>query len=501
TNDPQAYEAYMRGRFYWNQFTHQSFPKALEAFEEAVALDPEYALAYVGIADFYNWASIYGIFPSLEYSSKVRDAALRALEIDPALGEGYAALGLYYSSIMEYEKAEENYRRAIALSPSYPHAHEWLGSSLTGTGRFEEGVKEMKIAEKLDPLSLRTKTLTAWTMYQARYFDECVAKAREIIALDPNFPQGHLQLGNVLQVLGKAEEAVEEIRKCMELMPGSFLPLYAYLFALAAAGQIEKARQVFEERIEREAGNYIAPYFLASCHLAIGETDKAFGFFEKSLEEQSHWLLWFGTEPKFDSIRSDERYFDLFKRMNNPLIEKQIEAKQQTNEGGKSIAVLPLKTLGAGDTGEDFLGIGLADALITRLSNVRNFVLRPTGNVLRYSTREVDPFQAGRELGVEYVIDGNIRRTNDRIRLTAQLIDVAGKTMRWSQSFDERFTDVLELEDLISEKVINSLLPQLAGDEQRELCKRGTDNAEAYEAYLRGRFYWNLMTEESFAKA
>ena len=499
TNNAQAYEAYMRGRFHFNQFTHESFPKIIDAYEEAVRLDPEYALAWVGIADFYNWASIYGMFPSLENSARVRDAALRALEIDPGLGEAYAALGLYHSSLLEHEKAEENYHRAIALNPAYPHAHEWLAATLVGTGRFEEGVREMRLAEKLDPLSLRTKTLTAWTSYQARYFEESAEKAREIISLDPNYPQGHLQLGNVLPMLGKIDEAVEECRKAVEAMPISPLPVYHYCFALVAAGQIEKARRLVRDVDEKSETTYVQPYFLATLHVAVGEIDRAFEYFEKAYQERSHWLLWFGTEPKFDSIRDDERYIELFRRMNNPLIEKQIS--RPTSGEGKSIAVLPLKILGTTDAGGEFLGIGLADALITRLSGVKRFILRPTGNVLRYSAGDVDPFVAGRELGVEYVVDGNIRQTGDRIRLTAQLLDVEKNTLRWSQSFDEKFTDVLELEDSISERVVNSLLPQLSDEEQRQISKRGTNNAEAYEAYLRGRFYWSLMTEESFARA
>ncbi|HVE58664.1 MAG TPA: protein kinase, partial [Pyrinomonadaceae bacterium] len=232
TNSPEAYEAYLRGRFFWNQFVPEAFPKAIESFQKAVELDPNYALAYVGIADFYNWACIYGLFPTVVSIPKVYEAATRALEIDDTLGEAYAALGLYYSSIAEYDISDTHYRRAIELNPNYSLAHEWYGSNLTGRGRFEDGIREVKIAEQLDPFSMRSKTLTAWTAYQAHQYDLAEAKAREIIELDPNFPQGYLQLGNALQQMGRFQEALEMSRKAVAMMPNAPLPLYNLCFAL-----------------------------------------------------------------------------------------------------------------------------------------------------------------------------------------------------------------------------------------------------------------------------
>ena len=148
----------------------------------------------------------------------------------------------------------------------------------------------------------------------------------------------------------------------------------------------------------------------------------------------------------------------------------------------------------------DFLGTGLADALITRLSAIRNFAVRPTSSVLRYGA-DADPLRAGRELGVMFVLDGRIRRAGDRIRVTIQLLNVRDETTAWAGQFDEQFTDVLSLEDTISSHVAEAIVPQLTVDERLRLAKRGTENPQAHEAYLRGRFYWNTFTEEGFAKA
>jgi len=172
--------------------------------------------------------------------------------------------------------------------------------------------------------------------------------------------------------------------------------------------------------------------------------------------------------------------------------------------GNKSVAVLPFKLLNvsAGENAaEKFLGIGLADALITRLSNIPRFIIRPTSSVLRFDKINYDPFAAGKELNVDFILAGYYQRVGERIRVSVQLLSVAAQTTVWAGRFDENLTDVLSLEDVISTKVADSLIPHLSADEREILSKRGTDNPQAFEAYLRGRYYWNTFTEEGFAKA
>lgn len=172
--------------------------------------------------------------------------------------------------------------------------------------------------------------------------------------------------------------------------------------------------------------------------------------------------------------------------------------------GELSIAVLPLKLFGGGtgeETGDEFLSVGLADALISRLSNIPRFIVRPTSSVLKYGSLSLEPLEAGAELGVNFLVDGNIRRVGSRLRVSVQLLSITEGAAKWAERFDEELTDVLSLEDIISEKVAEALLPQLTGDELDKIRKRGTDSAEAYKHYLHGRHYWNLFTEEGFAKA
>lgn len=504
TDNSKAFEAYMRGRYFWNQFTPESLTKVIESFQAATNLDPNYALPFVGIADFYNWASIYGMVPPAQAYPRARAAATRALELDAELGEAYAALALIASSQWDWVESERLYRKALELSPNYSLAHEWYGSMLVGTGRFEEGLKEARRAVELDPLSPRAMTLMAWSIYQAHHFKDALAKAQQIIDLDKNFPQGYFQLGNCLEQMGRGGEAVKALEKSIRLMPDSTLPQYALCFALVAAGRKGEAREVLNEMKIRAEKGYVKPYFMAMAHAALGERDAAFELFERAFAERDHWLLWFCTEPKLAPLRSDPRFIKLLRQINNPMALRQTAITQPTETGGeKTIAVLPLKVLGTrpgADSGDEYLGFGLADALITRLSKLGRFVVRPTSSVLRYNNHS-DAFAAGRELDVEFVVDGAIRNIDGRIRVTAQLLNIREGTTRWADQFDEKQADVLELEDSISGKIVESLIPQLANDTRQHLEKRATDNPEAYEAYLRGRFHWNTLTPEGFRKA
>jgi serine/threonine protein kinase/tetratricopeptide (TPR) repeat protein len=320
TNDPRAYEAYLRGRFYWNQFTAQSFPKAIEAFNKAIAIDPEYALAHVGVADFFVWANIYGLLPVAEAYEKAESAARRALQIDPELGEAYASMGLITHNRFEYGRSERLLRKAIELSPHYSLAHEWLSAVLIGTGRFDEGVAEMRVAEELDPLSLRTKILSAWSFYQAGEISAALSKVEEVIDLDEHYPQGHLQRGYILCEFGRGEEAVAELELGNRLMPGSPLGQYYLCFGYAAAGRKSDALKLADAMEEQSRREYVKPMFLALANVAVGRIDRAFVYLNAAVEECDPWLIWFGTERKLKVLQGDPRYTELLHQTNKTFV-------------------------------------------------------------------------------------------------------------------------------------------------------------------------------------
>ena len=504
TNVPEAYRAYLRGRYFVNKFTGEHLPLAVEAFNEAARLDPNYALPYVGLADVYVWSAIFGEMSSREGLTKATEYIQRAIEIDNSLGEAYAVFAFcIFLHGWNWKDAEQIALKAIELSPNYAFAHECLSNLYTAQGRFDEGVAEILKAEELDPLSPRAKLMTAWVLYHARRYDESLEKAQFANRMQGEFPQGLWHLGNALMALGRYDAAVEATRESARLWSTSVMPKFKLCFALAGAGKAAEARAVLDEVA---AHPKTKAYFVAMSHVAVGDYDKAFELFDKAVAEKNEWLVWFGVDPKLDPLRSDPRYFEILRKTSHPSANDHRngnESRFDTDERVRSIAVLPFKVIGAGgtDTDEQFLSIGLADAVTMRLSNIGRFLVRPSSSVLSSVKNDADPFAAGRALGVKFVVDGIIRHVGGHIRVTVQLLDVEAGSVYWAASFDEEFTDVLELEDLISDRVTHSLLPKITGEEEQKLAKRGTDNPSAHEAYLQGRFFWSQFTPEGLQQA
>ncbi|MDT7806531.1 MAG: eukaryotic-like serine/threonine-protein kinase [Acidobacteriota bacterium] len=506
TDRADAYEEYMRGRYHWNTFNEEGFARALVHFSRAVSLDPDYALAYAGIADYYNVLGVYAILPFSETSAAALEAARKSVALDPALAEGYAALGFAtLTNGLDWEEAERHLRRASELNPNYVTGRLWLSFFLGMQGRFDEALAGARRALDIAPLTPLVRHTLNWTLYHARRFDEAIASARILVSSEPDYGLGHLLLSLALSQNERHDESVEACEKAVGLLGRSPYPLCFLAALTAAAGRVEEARSLLEEIRRMEETRYVSPYMLALVYCRLSDTEAALAQLERALEIGDSRLAWLGVDPQFDSLRDLTEFRDVLRRTNNPLAvrQQQPQAAEPVTEQ-KSIAVLPLKVMatpGTEGTGDEYLGVGLADALVTRLSNVHRFIVRPTSSVLRYQGPDADPLAAGRELGVDFVIDGTIRRVGATLRVTAQLLCVEEGATRWSGRFDEEYTDVLQLEDTISEQVASALLPHISGDERRLLSKRGTDNVEADEAYMRGRYHWYTMSADGFAKS
>ncbi len=506
TDNASAYEEYMRGRYHWNTFNEEGFARALVHFSRAVSLDPDYALAYAGISDYYNVLGVYAILPFSDTSASALEAARKSVGLDPGLAEGWAALGFAtLTHDLDWEEAERHLRRAQELNPNYVTGRLWLSFFLGMEGRFEEALDGSRRALEIAPLTPLVRHTLNWTLYHARRFEEAISSARILVSTEPDYGLGHLLLSLALSQTGQHDEAVETCRKAVGLLGRSPYSL-CFLAALnASAGRDAEARSILAEVRRMGEMRYVSPYMLALAHSRLGDADAALAELERALELGDARLAWLGVDPLFDPVRTLPAFRDLFRRTRNPLAERPLGVlAAEPTTGQKSLAVLPLKVIaapGAEGTGDEYLGIGLADALVTRLSNVHRFIVRPTSSVLRYQGAGADPLAAGRELGVDFVVDGTIRRAGQTLRVTAQLLSVGEGATRWSGRFDEEYTDVLQLEDVLSEQVAAALLPHLTGDERRLLSKRGTDDAEAYEAYLRGRYHWYTMSADGFAKS
>ncbi|MDT5293497.1 MAG: eukaryotic-like serine/threonine-protein kinase, partial [Acidobacteriota bacterium] len=372
TDNANAYEEYMRGRYHWSTFNEEGFARALVHFSRAVSLDPDYALAYAGIADYYNVLGVYAILPFSETSAAALEAARRSVALDHTLAEGYAALGFAtLTHDLEWAVAERHLRRAAELNPNYVTGRLWLSFFLGMQGRFDEALSGARRALEIAPLTPLVRHTLNWTLYHARRFDEAIASARILVASEPSYGLGHLLLSLALSQTGRHEEAVETCGRGVELLGRSPYSL-SFLAALyAAAGRTNEARDILEEIRRMAAMRYISPYMLAMVHCRLGEADRALEELERALEIRDARLAWLGVDPQFDALRGRPRFDEALRRTNNPLAVQAMPATEAVT-GQKSLAVLPLKVLttpGAEGTGDEYLGVGLADALVTRLSN------------------------------------------------------------------------------------------------------------------------------------
>jgi serine/threonine protein kinase/Tfp pilus assembly protein PilF len=503
TDNPQAHEAYLRGRFYWNTFTEEGFARAIVCYQQAIALDGNYALAYAGVAAYHNWLGVFTVMPFGECAAAAYEAAATAVELDPNFAEGHTALAqaLLFRDYA-WASSEHHLVRAIELDPNYAPARIWYALQLAMEGRFSESLRQAHIARDLDPLAVISRFAVAWCSYHARRYDEAIRFASATLETEPRNLMMLYASSFVLSSLSRHEEAVETAQRCVNLLGTASHTLGRLGAAQANAGNLVEGQQVLEEMDRLAERRFVSPYHLSLVNCALGRTEAALDLLEQAYDTGDAKVLWMGVDPELDPLHGHPRFNDLLRKLDHRLAALPPIAGQLREEQ-ESIAVLPFRVLGppVDNTGDEYLGIGLADALITRLSNVRRLVVRPTSSVLRYHGANIDPLIAGRDLGIEHVVDGTIRRIDGRIRVTAQLLSVSEGVTRWAEHFDEDSTDVLQIEDSISEKVATALLPQLTGDEQHQLSKRGTDNSEAFEAYLRGRYYWNSYTETGLAKA
>ena len=316
TENTEAYQLYLKGRFHWNKRSPDGLRRAIEYFQQAVEKDPNYALAFSGMADAYavlGWFE-YGIVPPQDAYPKAQAAARKAIEIDPKLAEPYASLGLI-STCYDYDwpAAEQNYKRALEINPSYPTAHQWYGEYLTSMGRLKEGVAEMKFALGLDPLSLIITRDVGWMLYYARRYDEANEYFRKALELDPNFSRAHLLLGESYIQQGLLDQAIAEFKTAARLSEGTVSSIMI-AYCHARAGRIREAKHILDGLLALSAKQYVPAGGIALVYMGLEDRDKAFAWLNKSLEERSGVFAFVKVDPLFDGVRDDPRFVALLKK-------------------------------------------------------------------------------------------------------------------------------------------------------------------------------------------
>ena len=316
TANPEAYQLYLKGRFYWNKRTVDGLKQAAEYYKQAIQKDPAYALAYSGLAETYVLFPVYSVASPKESMPQGKAAALKALEIDDSIAEAHAAFGLYLGNYSwDLAASEKELRRAIELNPKYPTAYHWLGNvPLLNLQRFDEAVAAGRRAEELDPLSVIISADTAFNFVFARRYDEAIAQLQRTFALDPNFYYAHYLLGWAYYEKGMYREAIPEYRKSLELNPDPYAKSLLALALSKSGGRVE-AIKLRDELVGESALRYLPGYHIAIANIAIGDKDAAFAFLEKDIAERGPQCTSFGFDPALDDLRSDPRFAALLQKV------------------------------------------------------------------------------------------------------------------------------------------------------------------------------------------
>jgi serine/threonine protein kinase len=315
-DNTEAYQLYLKGRYYWNKRTVESLAKASDYFQQAIQKDPSYALAYVGLADAYLVSSV---LPGKEASAKANEAALKALAIDSSLAEAHASLGFARSRYdWNWPEAEKEYQRAIELNPNYSVAYYWYADLLMVLGRLEEALTQLKRAQALDPLSPTINAAMERDVFYQRQYDRAIEQMRKSVELEPNFWSAHFGLGLAYTEKKMYADAIKELQAATTISGNSPTPLAMLGYAYAVSGKRDRARQVMTQLNELAKHRHVSPYDLAVIYVGLGDKNQAFKWLDKAYEEHDPSLALLKIAPWLDSLRSDSRFSALIRRVGFP---------------------------------------------------------------------------------------------------------------------------------------------------------------------------------------
>lgn len=317
TTSSEAYQSYMRGRYFWNERTGAGLKKGLDYFRQAVDLDPTYAEAYAGIADSYAMLGLYTVLPPNEAFPKAKAAAMEALKLDSALAQAHAMLGfIHFYYDWDGAAAEKEFATALQENPNYAMAHSWRGFNLAVMGRFSEATTEANLAQAADPLSAIIGTNAAWVCFLARQSDQAVGILNKVLEIDPNFPRAHFRLGNIYEYEGQYDRAIAEYEKAVQFSGGDTYYQASLGHAFAIAGMVAKAEKSLHHLEELSARRYVPPYAIALIYLGMGNKDYGLQWLEKASADRSTSMAYLRVDPTMNSLRSEPRFAILIQQTN-----------------------------------------------------------------------------------------------------------------------------------------------------------------------------------------
>jgi TolB-like protein/DNA-binding winged helix-turn-helix (wHTH) protein/Tfp pilus assembly protein PilF len=316
---PDAYEDFLKGLFYWNKRSREDLLKAIDYFQSAVVKDPQYALAYAGLADCYGilGAAIVGTVPTIDVAPKAEAAAMKAVELDASLAETQTALAtVQFNYKWDWKAAERGFRRAIELNPNYATAHQRYSLYLTAMGRRSESLQEMERARSLDPLSISMNFSLGWRLYMAREYDRALAQLNDAIEMDPSFVLPHIVLGQTYEQKGDYAKAIAELEKTA-IMSHQSPPVIAALgHVYAVAGRAGEAHKTLEKLQSESTTGYVSPFYVALVYAGLKDESHTMEWLEKAYSDRSNSMVFLDVDPRFDNLRSNPKFQNLLQQMN-----------------------------------------------------------------------------------------------------------------------------------------------------------------------------------------
>ena len=310
----EAYRLYLQGRYQWNKRTAEGLNKGIDYFTQAIAQDQNYALAYAGLADSYALLNVYNLAPASEAYPKAQAAASKALAVDGTLAEPHASMGFVsYRYEWKWDKAEQEFKRAIELNPNYATAHQWYSAFLAAQGRHNEAIAEVKRARALEPFSLTIYADLVRQLYYARRFDEAITECLKLLQMDQQFARGHIELGQIFVQQGRLDEAIGEFHEALSVSGDNIAALAALGHAQAVSGKKSDALKVLNRIDELSQRQFVSSYHSAVIYAGLGEKEQAITALKKSRDERFNWIPFIQVDPTFDSLRSEAEFAGLVK--------------------------------------------------------------------------------------------------------------------------------------------------------------------------------------------
>ncbi len=499
---PEAHEEYLKGLYQLSKRTEQGYKLAVESFTEATRLDPNFALAYAKLADAHLFLQTKYLAP-FDTAPYAKKAAIRALEIDPNLAEAHAALGEVKMDFdWKWDAAEAELTKAIELNPSLSAARLRYAEFLAAMSRPDECKLQINAALELDPMALLEADYIGMILVMSKEYDLAIKYCKEAIELDPAYWGSYSIIGLALQLKGDLDGAIEnlEIARQLDDTPLSLARLGT---AYAHAGRIEDAKAALAETETMSKDRYVCPYHISKIHIGLEDNDQAFTSLNQACVNRSDCMKFLEVDPELDPIRDDKRFDDLLLRVGFEPKNRLIAAENQPTKIERiMLAVLPFDNMTPGKD-PDYFTDGMTDEMITRLGrlNPKKLGVIARTSAMRYkgSTKRIN--EIGNELGVQYILEGGVRKAGDQVRISATLIQVNDQTQLWTDSYRHKLEDVFDLQSRVADAVATALTLELLPDQTRPTAKAPTTSSAAYDAYLLGRSYWAKRTPESLHTA